>query len=114
MDIAPEGDCRQKGRHARTTTRWKRKNAEMFRETYCKDCRQVIESVAAQRARTEPKMCRHPGAEWVEGLEGEEARCIECKETIPDPSTYHWVDAGLEPYGDDPTADEATTLCSDY
>lgn len=114
VDIAPEGDCRQSGRHVRTTVRWKRKNDDMIRETYCKDCRQIVESIAAQKTKLEPKQCRHPGAEWVDGKEGEEARCTECQEPIPNPETYHWVDAGLEPYGDDPSQDEAITLCSDY
>jgi len=113
VSIAPEGDCRQNGRHIRTTIRWKRKNEEMFQETYCKDCRQVVERLAARKPAT-PKQCEHPGAEWIDGEEGKKAVCTACKEPIENPDTYHWVDAGLEPFGDDPSEDEVITLCSDY
>jgi hypothetical protein len=115
IDIAPEGDCRQSGRHIRTTVRWKRLNGDMFQETYCKDCRQVVKKVAAtKRTLPSPKVCQHPGAEWLEGQEGREAVCTECKGPIENPDTYQWITAGLEPFGDDPTTDEAITLCSDY
>ncbi len=114
IDIAPEGDCRQNGRHTRTTMRWKRLNGDMFQETYCKDCRQVIKRAETQRQRRIPEECQHLNAEWVGGHEGSEATCTECKAPIPNPETYQWISAGLEPYGDDPTKDEVITLCSDY
>lgn len=113
VDIAPQGGCRGSGRHERTTVYWERLNGILFREVYCKDCRQVIEKVKALRQAV-PKECQHPNAKWVEGKEGKEAVCPSCKNPIEDPSTYHWTTAGLEPYGDDPSQDEAITLCSDY
>jgi hypothetical protein len=110
--LAPEGDCRQNGRHVRTEVRYRRKNDESFSEQYCKDCRQVIKRTVFKGP--EIKNCDHPGAEWIEGMEGKEAVCTKCKGPIPNPETYQWESAGLEPYGDDPTKDEAITLCSDY
>jgi len=113
IDIAPQGGCLRSKQHGRTTVYWKRLNGIMFREVYCKDCRQVIETVKALR-QAAPKECHHPNAEWVEGKEGEEAVCSNCEKPIENPSTYQWITAGLEPYGDDPSQDEAITLCSDY
>jgi len=114
VEIAPAGDCLKGGNHIRTTVRWKRKNGEMFSETYCKDCRKVVRTVHTQIDRPSERVCQHPGAEWVEGEEGKKAVCTACKGDIPNPETYHWVDSGLEPFGDDPSKDEAITLCSDY
>jgi len=114
--ISPSGTCRQGGPHVRTTVRWKRHNGEMLKETYCKDCRAVIAKVQVKADRQHKQPCQHPGAEWVEGKEGQEAVCTEpsCRAPIPNPETYRWVEAGLEPYADDPTKDEVITLCSDY
>ena len=114
IDIAPEGDCRQSGRHVRTVVRVKRKNDEVFSETYCKDCRAVIKRTEGKTTKAAKAECLHPGAEWKEGLEGKEAVCTGCGEPIEDPSIFDWVGASLEPYGDDPTKDEVIVLCSDY
>jgi len=116
IEISPQGTCKNGSTHGRTTIRWKRRNEDMFKETYCKDCRTVIEKIQVVTDRQVKKPCSHPGAEWVEGQEGKEAICTEpsCKAPIPNPETYHWVDAGLEPFDDDPTTDEVITLCSDY
>jgi hypothetical protein len=110
IDIAPQGECRNGGRHARVTIRWKRKNEELFTETYCRDCNRVIKKTLA--AKQSSRECAHPNAEWVEGKEGEEARCSNpgCLVPVADPSAYHWVDAGLEPCGDDPSQDEVIIL----
>jgi hypothetical protein len=114
--ISPGGICKSGGSHIRTTVRWKRRNKDLFKETYCKDCRTVVYSLRVEADRKDKRPCQHPGAEWVEGQEGKEAICTEasCQAPISNPETYHWVDAGLEPFDDDPTKDEVITLCSDY
>lgn len=115
VDLAIEGDCRQNGKHARTEVRFRRKNEEVYSEQYCKDCRQVIKRTLAKGSAAPSTVpCEHPGAEWVEGLEGKEAVCTKCKGPIPNPETYQWANVGLEPFGDDPSKDEVVTLCSDY
>lgn len=114
IELAPEGDCRQDGRHVRTEIRFHRKNEEVYSEQYCKDCRQVIRRVSVRSPLDKSRPCDHPGAEWVEGLEGKDAVCSRCKEPIPNPETYRWEEVGLEPVGDDPTADETVVLCSAY
>jgi len=114
VDIAPEGTCLGGSRHARTTVVWKKKNGEMYAETRCKDCKKVIRKIHAKMAKAAPEECKHPGAEWIEGKEGKEAACTDCKAVIPNPETYRWIEAGLEPFADDPTKDEVITLCSDY
>jgi hypothetical protein len=116
IDLSPDGDCRQNGRHVRTEVRYRRKNDESFSEQYCKDCRQVVKKTVFKGSGAPVKVenCEHPGAEWVEGKEGKEAICTKCQGPIPNPETYQWATAGLEPYGDDPTKDEAITLCSAY
>lgn len=116
VDIAPEEACRQGTQHARVEVRIKRLNGAVFSETRCKDCRSVVKRTQIHLTTSSPlQPCKtHPGAAWKEGLEGQEAVCTTCKEPIEDPSTFDWVGASLEPYGDDPTKDEAIILCSNY
>ncbi len=113
VEIAPSGECRLGGKHRRTTIRWRRKNTEMSRDTFCLDCGKYIEQESTPRGRSN-EVCLHSEALWVEGKEGQEAICSGCGEPIKDPSTFKWIKAGLEPYGDDPSQDEAVVLCSEY
>jgi hypothetical protein len=117
IEISPPGDCRQNGRHVRTTVRFRRRNDQMVQETRCKDCRQVVGSLIMPREERKPtKECDHSDAVWVEGFEGKQAVCgnPECQAPIEDPSIYRWSTVGLEPFGDDPSQDEAIILCTDY
>lgn len=52
--------------------------------------------------------CKHQTAEWVPGKEGKVARCGElgCEFILKKAHTYKWREAGLEPFGDDPSKDE--------
>jgi hypothetical protein len=115
-DLSLEGDCLQGGKHIRTVMRHRRRDDEVYFETFCKDCRKVVESVKYEKPERHRGPCQHEHATWVPGREGVEAVCSnpKCKETIPNPETYEWADVGLEPFGDDPSQDEVTTLCSDY
>jgi hypothetical protein len=99
-------------------------------ETYCKDCRTVVETrLVGKNQRTRHELwgwkkkegekdspCKHRRAEWVEGQEGQVARCCDkkgCTELITDPEqlrTFQWEKVGLEPYGDDPSQDEVIIL----
>jgi len=79
---------------------------------FCKGCRRVIRKKKAQTTSTaSPKECEHLSAAWVEGKEGKEAYCSECKlSPLPNPEIYNWRSVGLEPYGDDPSKDEIINL----
>lgn len=81
------------------------------RRVFCRLCDTYIkEESTSVRPRTVP--CKHPSAIWVEGQEGKVAQCGEegCGETIPNPETFQWRQAGLEPYLDDPDKDEVIIL----
>ncbi len=114
--ISPEGKCCRGELHIKIEVRWKREDGNLIKETYCKGCRQVIQRLVNSVKESTRAKCQHPGAEWVEGAEGQEAICCNpaCRAPIEDPDTYHWTESGLEPVDDDPNQDEAITLCSDY
>lgn len=116
IQIGPERGCIRGGSHTRTTTSWRKLNGGQVREVYCKDCRTTIETAYNTGKLRSKRLCTHPDAEWVDGKEGKEAICINpfCRALVPNPGTYNWVVAGLEPYGDDPTKDKAEVLCSNY
>lgn len=95
--------------HKRTTVSYKDVRSQLLRIAKCKDCDLTVSSQVESRRR---KVCRHRNAEWVPGKEGKEARCaeIDCLAPIPNPESFQWRKVGLEPFGDDPSQDEAIVL----
>ena len=90
-------------------------------ETFCKDCRNVINVVVLHRQKKTRKIgksekCQHRCAEWVPGKEGHTAQCADqsaCTHIITaeiELKQIKWINAGLEPYGDDPEQDEVIIL----
>lgn len=83
-------------------------------ETFCKMCdsylgeEEITPLVARITKKKDTRDCKHPSAEWVPGQEGKVARCGEpgCEFVLKKAHTYRWREAGLEPYGDDPSKDE--------
>lgn len=81
-------------------------------EVFCKMCSSWLseEEVTPLTARISKrkKDCEHRHAEWVPGQEGKVARCAEphCGFILERAHTYRWQEAGLEPFGDDPSKDE--------
>lgn len=95
--------------HKRTKTRYEKIKGATQVTTICKDCGEWLTKATTIK----PKKHEHLPM-WVKGKEGQEAICMDtkCGEIIPDPSIYDWVQAGLEPYGDDPSQDEVIILKS--
>lgn len=88
---------------------------KMVRKEFCTLCRTYVAEYPISTTPTGPAKkdkCVHPGARWVAGQAGKVAVCTEegCGEIVPNPETYQWIKAGLEPYGDDPGADEVIKL----
>ncbi len=90
-------------------------------ETFCKDCRRVINVVVLHSQKKSREVgkseeCQHRYAEWVPGKEGHTAQCVDksaCTHIITaeiELKQIKWINAGLEPYGDDPEQDEVTIL----
>lgn len=87
---------------------------------FCKECRQVIDvDIIGQTTQKKnrisskkgpKKACKHPKVLWKENFEGKVALCSVCSKEVPNPEVYRWVEAGLEPYGDDPEQDEIIIL----
>lgn len=114
IDLSAEGDCLQGGAHIRVVVRHRRRDNQVLTEQYCKDCRKVVSSVIRGSEEKADEPCECEAAVWIPGKEGQEAVCSKCKEPIENPETFQWRNAGLEPFGDDPSQDEVVTLCSEY
>lgn len=84
------------------------------RRELCRSCGAIMDREGLDQALVQSKAdpCKHPSAVWVEGQEGKVAQCGEegCGEIIPNPGTFRWRQAGLEPYLDDPDKDEVIVL----
>lgn len=90
-------------------------NVRAVRKEFCTLCRTYVAEHPISTTPTGPAKkdkCLHPGARWATGQVGKVAICTEegCGEVVPNPETYQWIKAGLEPYGDDPGADEVIKL----
>ncbi len=80
---------------------------------YCKTCKVWVgvqemgkrQKTGGFNFKAREKKCYHKGR-WKEGEEGKIAICSLCSEVIPDPQRFEWMRVGLEPFGDDPAADE--------
>lgn len=105
----PEKDCPHS--HTRRTYR---KDAQglTHEEVFCKMCdvwlsEEELTPLTAHISK-KPKDCRHSSAQWVPGKEGKVAQCgePECGFILKKAHTYRWREAGLEPFGDDPSKDE--------
>lgn len=82
--------------------------------TKCTECRKILSRKIDYQpplSRKDDSPCQHESkVHWKLGEEGKVAACGLCGEDIKDPQDYTWEAAGLEPYGDNPDADEVITL----
>lgn len=106
-----DGECKNGGIHARTIVRKRRVTGGTEKILQCRDCLQILgksDFVPTQTSKKK-KECTHSNAQWDEGEEGRKAHCSDCEKSV-DPAGFQWQKAGLEPYHDDPEADEVITL----
>ena len=121
--VSPNKSKNLQCQHKRTTIRQVRSNQaksgldEMH--SYCRDCKQVYEVKELDKKTHLSSFfnrfkqgCQHPRVQWKEGEEGKTAICSnsDCATVIDNPQRFNWVDVGLEPFGDDPSEDEITTI----
>jgi len=95
--------------HKKTSVTWREAKTQTIRTEICKDCG---ERIAHSVEKKKDKTCKHGKAEWILGKEGKEAQSanVACRAVIDNPQRFEWIKVGLEPFGDDPTKDEAVIL----
>lgn len=107
-----EYDAKSCPPHVRIAVTKIHRNGKRFKRTYCKDCRRELSLELLTKETETALQCQHKAAEWVEGQEGKVAKCSapNCDYIMPNPEKFLWREAGLEPFGDDPGADEVVVL----